>query len=616
MKNKHLYFILIAIASLFLLLCFSLFYFSQNDSKQFHAITDSLFREELKEDSLSLHYTLLDPAHYGLDNTPVSFPCFSEGDFADNFHSLNDYKTRLLKINSKHLTKEDVFYYQNLLAYIEMQLEGCQFEYYSEPLAPNSGIQSQLPILLAEFSFYSRENVETYLSLLKEVDTYFDSILLYEQKKADAGLFMSKESMEKVVLQCDTIITKDSLEDNSHFLVKTFEERIRQLTADNLITPLEETSYCKQNKEILLSQVYPAYVSLGDELFLMRKSGTNANGLYYLTRGKDYYTFLVKSVTGSEKSMDELKEMLVLKMQQTYDELSSVSNRISVQLPNADNNFSTLLPLKNADAMINNLRLQIQKDYPPFPVSEGKIACQIKKVDESLQNYVSPAFYLTPPVDYALHNVIYINEKEALESIDLYTTLAHEGYPGHLYQSVYYLLSQPPTDSLPLRNIMYYGGYTEGWAYYAENNSYEYACSLLSDSSKKALVSDYFELCRLNRNLQLCLFSLLDISIHYDGLTYEKTKLLLHDFGVKEEKITKDIYSYIVEEPANYLKYCVGYLEILECKEAAKKYWGSNYSDLNFHTFFLETGPTTFPLLKREIENSTYSQFVSAAKKH
>ncbi len=42
---------------------------------------------------------------------------------------------------------------------------------------------------------------------------------------------------------------------------------------------------------------------------------------------------------------------------------------------------------------------------------------------------------LVPAIDFYKENVIYVNKAQTAE---LYPTLAHEGYPGHLYQNVYY----------------------------------------------------------------------------------------------------------------------------------------------------------------------------------
>ena len=126
-----------------------------------------------------------------------------------------------------------------------------------------------------------------------------------------------------------------------------------------------------------------------------------------------------------------------------------------------------------------------------------------------LQEYLSPAFYLTPAIDGYLDNVIYINPAEHYQGLELYTTLAHEGYPGHLYQSVYFQSLSPD----PLRSILGTGGYTEGWATYVEMHSYGSlepgykGCRHRPEKPRPSAAPG--------------LASLLDIGIHYRGYSLE-----------------------------------------------------------------------------------------------
>lgn len=53
---------------------------------------------------------------------------------------------------------------------------------------------------------------------------------------------------------------------------------------------------------------------------------------------------------------------------------------------------------------------------------------KVSYVDPSLEDYLSPAFYLTPPLDAYDENAIYINGSDRFAGADLFTTLAHEGY--------------------------------------------------------------------------------------------------------------------------------------------------------------------------------------------
>ena len=66
-----------------------------------------------------------------------------------------------------------------------------------------------------------------------------------------------------------------------------------------------------------------------------------------------------------------------------------------------------------------------------------------------MEAHLSPAFYMIPALDDTEENVIYVNQAQMGNKLTLYTTLAHEGYPGHLYQTVYYASTKPD----PLRSI-------------------------------------------------------------------------------------------------------------------------------------------------------------------
>ncbi|MFR5970913.1 MAG: DUF885 family protein [Clostridium sp.] len=55
-----------------------------------------------------------------------------------------------------------------------------------------------------------------------------------------------------------------------------------------------------------------------------------------------------------------------------------------------------------------------------------------------VRKLLSPAFYLTPPIDEPAANVIYINHAAKYRHQNLHATLAHEGYPGHLFQNCYF----------------------------------------------------------------------------------------------------------------------------------------------------------------------------------
>lgn len=577
---------------IFLLIALFSIYFFIGDKIRFKRFSKNLFISELSGDTLSLHYTLAYPENYGLDGKAV-LPCYtggeaSSGDRAEILKMLSS----LSHISKSLLSESDAYTYDLLNRYLMRKLSGTEFDYYAEPFSPGSGIQSGLPILLADYTFRRKQDVEDYLSILDQTDEYFEGLLLYETEKAGAGLFMADYSAAKVIEQCDSIMDKKQLADGTHFLHTTFEERISDLTERGLITEAEAKQYISENDRLLTTVMQPAYERAADTFTILEDKGTNNQGLYYFPEGRDYYEYLLASTTGSDRPISEIKRLLYDDFRNNYNAMLTLISKYP-EIADTALAPSYGLPISNPAEMLRDLQGRMAEDFPAFPVSSNdfKTSVTIKNVSPSMEDYCSPAYYLTPPVDDMSSNIIYINGKNKPDNLTLYTTLAHEGYPGHLYQTVYSQLFLEQNNSSSIRHLLHYGGYVEGWAFYVENLSYFYAQDQVKTNPYAAA---YYEACRLNRNIHLCLYSLLDIAIHYDGAAFSQVQEILQSIGITDTSSAAAVYEYIAEEPVNYLKYYLGYLEIELLKSQAKALWGDEFSLYRFHKFILETGPSDF----------------------
>lgn len=587
-------------------LTFILFY-SGRDNRNFNKLTDTIFKQELTGNTLNLHYTLAYPDDYGISHYNPTLPCYSKEEQLQTAQEIDNYLNNLQNINIDKLNDNNQYVYNLLNRYLQHEKEGNAFPYYGDVLSPSSGMQSELPILLAEYTFRTKQDVDDYLALLDQTDEYFQSLLAYEKEKKDAGLLSADSSLKQVQDQCYTILSGNELDTDTHFLQTTFQERLQILVNQQEITEDESLAYQTQNNRLLKTVMKPAYEALADGLFLLMGDGTSLpTGLSSMPDGKAYYEWLVKKNTGSDLSIREIKALLYPQFDDTYEAL----RQLLLSRDNAVEIWSDIVEqdpvlLFTPDEMLANLQAQMKTDFPPLP-SKGLTAASIpglsvKSVSLSMQDYCAPAFYLTPPLDDIENNVIYINEKSTTGGLSLYTTLAHEGYPGHLYQSVFHQLTIQKQDISPVRQILWYGGYQEGWAVYVEFISYDYAAALAEKQGNSDAAFAY-QVEKMNRNMQLCLYAILDVSIHYDGATYEQVDQVLSKLGINNPTATRNIYNYIAEEPGNYLKYYLGYLQILKLKEEAEKLWGNEYSDLRFHTFFLNCGPSDFTTLSESLE--------------
>ncbi|MBE5884258.1 MAG: DUF885 domain-containing protein [Lachnospiraceae bacterium] len=586
------------------------------DEKLFANITSQIFATDMKSSTLNMHYSLAHPSDFGIYDYEVLLPGYSAEAQLSGLAATENILSLLADIDQNRLSEQDAYTYQLLTRSLENSLQRNRYAYYEEPLAPSSGMQSQLPILLAEYAFRTKQDVEDYLALLDQTDEYFASLLMFEQEKAAAGLLMPASSLRKVIEQCDTIVSKEELASGNHFLQSTFQERLQPLINNGTITREKAAAYTSENERLLTTVMQPAYESLADGLFVLEDTSIPLTGLGAKPHGIEYYQYLLISETGSYRSIPDIQTLLTTRFQEEYQAIRTIATQHPEILELYSSVKSENFPYQEADVMLADLQRRMQGEFPAFPDSSSPApghgaelastslpAVSVKSVSPSLEQYCSPAFYLTAPIDDTDNNVIYINQKNSPTGLELYTTLAHEGYPGHLYQTVYSNRSFLQNRENNVRQLLWYGGYLEGWALYVEFRSFDYAADLMREHGHEtqALCA---EIEKHNRSLQLCLYSLLDIMIHYENASYSEVANVLENFGITNSASATAIYTYIAEEPCNYLKYYLGYLEILELQKLARKEWDTNYTDYAFHSFYLDCGPSDFTSLTERLQHT------------
>lgn len=574
------------ISAVILLLIFTslVFFFACSSSSRqvnagFDNFTDELFRQEVQTNAITMHYTLKDPDTYGIHSMPNTLGTYSTDSsaacvFAENCLAvLRKYKYSLLSDENK-LT------YDILENYLETALEGAPYTLYDEPLSPMTGAQAQLPVLLSEYRFYSVNDIDTYLTLLENVPEYMDSLISFEQAKSDAGLFMASYTADDIIKECNSFV----LMGNTNYLYSTFNSRIEEI--EDLSQETKNT-YIAKNEELIETAVFPAYTNLKNALSALRTTGKNQNGLCYLPDGTGYYEYLVKSETGSSRSITELQDLTRAQMTEDLTVMQEILTSGKYNTNTQDNEIqetsALILEDSNPAAILNELKNKLDGTFPEAP----QVNTQIKYVQKEMEEYLSPAFYMVPAIDNTENNIIYINQGHIPDDLELYTTLAHEGYPGHLYQTVYFA----STDPAPIRSILNFGGYTEGWATYSEMAGYYYT-SL--DKSTATLL-------QRNSSVILGLYALADMGIHYDGWSLLDTVSFFREYGITDNKTIENIYDLIIADPANYLKYYIGYVEFLELKREAIEQWGEDFSQKRFHKAVLDIGPAPFDILRKYV---------------
>jgi uncharacterized protein (DUF885 family) len=556
-----------------------LFVSSENHAK-FEQLLNEFFKTEISGSTLSMHYTVTDPKSYGITGYSVSFGDASSDGRAQELSYLKDTKKSLKAFSYQTLSKSDQFTYDILLDSLDSAIALADYELYGEPFTSSNGVHSQLPILLAEYPFYTLSDVEDYLALLEQVDVYFSQLLDFEAEKAAAGYFMSDAQCELVLEACEKFLENP----NENVLLLSFESRAAAVEG---MTEEKKASYVEKNREMFWNHVIPAYETVIRRLTGLLGSGRNDWGLCNYAEGAAYYELLVHSDTGTSESVEELFEKIAV----AREEDLSACAQVLTEHPSLSYDYE--LDFSDETEILDALAEAICADFPAL----SDASYRLNYVEESLQDSLAPAFYITAPIDDATSNCIYVNPAKNGSDISYFTTLAHEGFPGHLYQTV----MSYSYGLAPVRTILDYPGYTEGWATYVEMMSYHYA----------GLEEPLATLLAHNQSATLSLYASSDIGIHYYGWEMEELSEFWKNYGITDASVIQSISELILSDPGNYLKYYVGYLKFEELRDEMAQTYGDDFSLVDFHEAVLAMGPAPFDLL-REYFSEYYAPSPSA----
>lgn len=531
------------------------------ENERFTSFTEKLFCKEVAASQISLHYTLKEPEAYGIDKADTAYGTI-QTDSTQIKTAAENIQQALYAFSYEKLNVKNRITYDLLKQYLRNLREEADYLYYEEPLNTVNGVQTQIPIVLSEYQFYDRTDVEAYLDVLSETRDYFQQIIAFEREKADKGLFLSDEMADQVLEQCNAFLAMG----NGNYLYSTFVSRIGELQE---LSEKEKSDYIQQNARQMEEQVCPAYEDLIQAVEELKGKGTNEKGLCYFPEGRKYYEWYIQQSVGVTDTIQELEQ---LTRRQISEDITGMEEAV-----NEAKQAAAILEDGKAERILEKLKKGIGTAFPEIP----KTSLRIKYVPEEMQEHLSPAFYMIPAIDYTEENVIYVNQIQMRDDLTLFTTLAHEGYPGHLYQTIFFESTNPD----PVRSILNFGGYVEGWATYAEMCSYY----LMPLSKTQAAIL------QKNSSVILALYALADMGIHYEGWSRMDTVEFYARYGIKDAETVDKIYNLILGSPGNYLKYYIGYIKFLELKKEWIK--SGNQSQKEFHKAVLSVGPAPFEIV-------------------
>lgn len=542
------------------------------EQERFQKEMEELFCSEISETQVNMHFMLKDPSRFGISKAKNLYPSLAPEKLEEARQSQQELKELLDTFDPALLTESQRLTLQILDSYLATEKRTQGLELYYQPLAVTIGVQAQLPILLAEYEFRGKQDVEEYLELVAGIDEYYQDIMDFEKRKAEAGLMMSDRTIDHVIESCESFL----LVPGDNFMTQTFDTRLEQVAG---LTEEEKAGYRQLHAQALEQHFLPAYQLLIDGLTALKGTGTNEGGQCGYPRGKEYYEYQVYAATGTScPSVDELLKDVERTMEDGLISTSLLLRKYPELIHEVD---SYAFRQTEPEGIMEELKTLTQEDYPALP------ACSytFKMVPKALELSLSPAFYLVSPLDDYENNTIYINGNPQFAGNDLYTVIAHEGYPGHLYQNVYFNTQNHDN----IRKLISFPGYSEGWATYVERESYIMDNGLRPEMGQ--LLAD-------NYIAALGLHACLDIYINYKGWTRDQVKEYLQRYYNQPDSAVESLYDAMVENPANYLSYFVGCMEIRNMREEAEGRLGERFNLKEFHKFILDMGDAPFDVIR------------------
>lgn len=548
----------------------------ENASQLLAELDHDIFVSYAAGDGHSLAVLLRDPAAFGIDvsEVPETWGEFTEEDSHATVSAFVEYLERLQEIDRAQLDEQEQLSYDIIQQFLEQTIAGDEYEYYYEPLTEYTGLQVNLPLALWLLRVETQEDAERYLALAADTPRYLDQVLAYEQERAERGLFMTESALDAVLSDLDQLIRAgDDL-----FLIDEFEKSLGQIEE---LTDEQRADYAAQARELLSGEFLQAFSLLRDGLEALRASCREPEGMYALgEEALSYYALQLQAEAASDITPEDamvLLEQEFLYLLISYQTLSLTEE--GMQDP------GTPLTSGDVEQDLADLRAIAETVLPEVP----EHTYTLRQVPEELEDLMSPAAYAIPPLDEWEDNIILLNP--SADQTYLFLTLAHEGYPGHMYQYLY----QRNLDGLGLmQRAISFSGYYEGWAQFAEE-----LAILAQDKYNRSTTMMQFCNDMASNALLLAITS---IKVNYEGMEPEDLKEYLSAFGLGEDMYVDLLFEYAVNMPFYALSYAVGYAQLASLMRSLSADMGENYVQKDVLTQYLNYGPAYFNLLRERMD--------------
>ena len=539
---------------------------------------------------------------YPLEATMIGDPRYNDRlsiEFTDSYRGkLRDFYSRYLteakKYNRDELNETDKINYDVFVYETKINLDALAFKDNYIPFQQFYGLTLTMGQLGSGGGIQPFKTVRDYDDWIKRASVFpawADSAIVYFKKGIEAGVVLPRSIVVKMIPQMKAIPTANIKENIFYGPIAKLPAAFSEADKSRLTTGFEK---------LIWEQLEPAYKKLGD--FLQNEylpKTRQSSGINGIPGGKEYYIFLVKQQTTTDKTPEEIHATGLKEVERISALMDSVKN--STGFKGSLNEFfeymrtdKKFMPYKTPKDVLDAFE-KIHLTMIPYLAKmfnhTPKAGFEIRQT-EAFRAASASAEYLQGSPDGSRPGIFYVpiidattfNTTSGMESLFL-----HEAIPGHHYQ-----LSLQQEDSL-LPKFRRFGGnnaYVEGWALYCESLGKE--LGLYTDP--------YQYMGALGDEMHRAIRLVVDVAIHSKGMTREEAiKYMMDHEAISEQGATAEIERYMVI-PGQALGYKIGALKIRELRNKYEKQLGANFNLAAFHDEVLKDGALPLSVLETKMD--------------
>jgi uncharacterized protein (DUF885 family) len=555
------------------------------DDPEFDKFLDEVFVYFMESDYLTMHFNVIDYQKYGIEKPELSVGTVDYDDDSGQ----EDYEKMLEELEAfdfDKLSYRQQYDYESLKYSLLETIASTYYSHYQPLFNSSSDILGNLITNFTEFVFRSKTDIDDYLVLLADVDRYLDDCLTYTARQAEDGVGLIDYAIDYETEFAQRFTAK--VDDNE--LITTFDEKIDTL---DFLNKAEKEEYKLANAKIVKEEVIPEYQKVDSELRnYYGKTPAKDMALCNLNKNYAELTFILNGSSNEDidtlfqNAKDEFDLMVAEYFTATYNK-EAISEYQTIHQYGTDAfNFNS------SRDYLEFLRQNLDDYYPDL----GAVDYTVDELDPSTASDSILAYYMPCPVDDSNQNVIRTNPNTLSEDpVETYNTLAHEGFPGHLYQHVFYSRTNPHV----FRSTQDFIGYTEGYAVNASYDALKMACEN----------EDTANLLGFECNFYFLFYSVIDMGVNYYGWTAKDIDKYADEFGLFNSKIGESMYDFIIDMSGVYDHYGLGHASFRQLRRYAMEQLGDDFDMVEYNRTILKNGPLPFNILKGAVD-----EYIASAK--